>query len=127
MKSSGYGYRVRKKMCELHYDKGKSYEELAEKYDISESEVKESIQQYNEEREYNRIKQGKIWENVDMPKVFALKRAGWSDEDIALEIRVSVYDLNNIIKCWQQDTGKKEHIPNWLKGKMMNAAGSVSN
>lgn len=41
--------------------------------------------------------------NIDMPKVFALRKAGWSYEKIGLEFHVSDQTIINHINAWNKE------------------------
>ena len=104
------GVPAKKKMYEMS-QQGYTYEDIAYCFDVTSTYVRISINAYIKELDYERKRIGKIWEKIDMGKVFALRRAGWPDSKIAKEFRLEPEEMTNIITTWQQDTGLEEMEP----------------
>lgn len=96
---------ISKTMSEL-LDKKYDIEEIAFAYDLQVDECKEMINQYHIEQAYKAMAKGKIYEKIDMGKVGALKRAGWTLEMIGTKFGKTAKEMIEIIEAWQQDTGK---------------------
>lgn len=94
-----------------YYKQGYSVEEIAEAYNVSESTIYKRIKQAEEQIRYQEMSKGKAYENIDMGKVFALKRAGWTLGKIGEEFKMKAEEIAEIIRQWQQDTGKEQLWP----------------
>ena len=98
------------RMHELHKS-GYTMQEIADAYEISKTNVHLRISSVRKKEELKEKAKGKIYEFVDMGKIFALRRAGWSNKKIAEEFRKTVEEIEQIISEWQQDTGMEELWP----------------
>lgn len=87
---------------------GYTLQEIADAYDISRTNVHMRIKRVKQKETLKEKARGKIYEFIDMGKVFALKRAGWTNKKIGEEFHKTAEEMKRIISEWQQDTGMEE-------------------
>lgn len=95
------------RMYELNMN-GYTMQEIADAYDISKTNVCMRIKRVKQKKDLQEKAKGKIYEFIDMGKVFALKRAGWTSKKIGEEFHKTAEEMEDIISEWQQDTGMEE-------------------
>lgn len=89
---------------------GYSIEEIAEAYYLDERECQKYIDDYEEIEAYKEMAKGKPYENIDMGKVGALRRAGWNMEKIGSEFGKTEEEMCYIIEQWKKDMGKENCV-----------------
>lgn len=95
-------------------DNGYDIEEIAEAFEETVNECAEKINRYRVEKAYREMAKGKIYEHIDMGKVGALTRAGWSLKKIGEEFSKNEREMGEIINEWIKDTGKGTGWPEAL-------------
>lgn len=98
------------RMCALQ-KAGYTIQEIADAYEISKSNACSRINRVKKRDELKEKAKGTIYEFIDMGKLFALRRAGWSNKKIGAEFHKSEEEIEQIIFAWQQDTGMEELCP----------------